>query len=77
MGAARTFFEYFILLFQVFCFFFSFSLWRAPVCYKSIVTRGKSGRKFLKSVLSCRTCAVLRSYDRKSERTPKPSKKQT
>lgn len=24
MGAGRTFFEYFILLFQVFCFFFFF-----------------------------------------------------
>jgi len=63
MEAGRTFFEYFILLFQVCIFFLSLF----GVCYKSIVPRGKTGRKFLKSVQSCRTCAVLWSCNTKCE----------
>lgn len=43
MGAGRTFFEYFILLFQV-CIFFSLSLLNVLQIHRP---RGKSGRKFL------------------------------
>lgn len=59
------------------CFFkfvFFFSLWNVLQIHRP---RGKSGRKFLKSVQSCRTCAILWSCNTKLERTPKLSKKQT